>query len=280
MKTNTCLGLAAMGIALLGCAHEADQDAVEITGPEAYSVVLASFELSNGNTVTLTGLPELDEIMVSEIAPAGRGERFLVADQPAAGPLELFARLSPAGTPVPQMILDLAGDEEIAAWLGQREVAAELEAGRFHVDIADLGWAPITTASGGSCNATEGQAYFEDNHCGTMGPYGYGTTETDCDSGKWISLQRTSANQMRHTYTRIAACNGTGRIRHSRDTASGFETFLDEPVPADSVATYYSYRKLGTYYRRAAFNVLDPFDDDAYVRGWTRYFEQVTANAP
>jgi hypothetical protein len=280
MRKNTCIGLAAMGFALQGCASGADMDTAEGAGAEADAVVLASFELSNGNTVTLTGLPGLGEILVNENAPAGGGEQFLIEDQPAAGPLELFARLTPAGTPVPQMIHDLASDEERATWLGKREVVAEPAAETFEVDIAELGWTPITILSGGSCDPVTGQQYFEDNHCGTMGPYGYGVTETDCDSGMWLTLQRTSADTMRHTYTRIAACNGTGRIRHSRDTISGFETVLDELVPANSVASYYSYRTGLKHYRRARFERYDPYDDDAYVRGWTRFFDQVTENAP
>lgn len=281
MRKTTCLGLAAMGMTLLGCAHEADLDMSDGAGADADAVVLASFELSNGNTVTMTGLPGFGEILVNEIAPAGKGERFLVEEQPAAGPLELFARLTPAGTPVPQMIYDLARDEERATWLGQREVVDEPAATPFQVDAARLGLPSIVIASGaGSCDSATGAQYFDDHHCDTMGPYGYGATETRCDKTAEPMHNFDSPSPMRHTYTRMAACNGTGRIRHSRETISGFTTVLDELVPPNSIATYVSYRTGLKDVRRARAEVYDPFDGDAYVRLWTRFFDQVTADAP
>lgn len=280
------IGFLAMGLAGFGCADDGDVTYLQGDDPVEFetdveSVVLASFTLSNGNTIRMIGLPELDEIFVGENTAAGQGEQFFTEDQPAAGPLELFARLTPEGTPVPRMIAELASDAERVAWLGERATVGDQDMGDYFVDIADLGWAPIAAKAGGSCDSATGYIYFEDNHCGTMGPYGYGVTEIDCDNTAWLSVQRTSADKMRHTYTRTAACNGTGRIRHSRDTASGWSTILDEPIPANSVSTYYSYKKSTLkYYRRARAERIDPYDSDAYVRNWTRYFSQVTSNAP
>jgi hypothetical protein len=177
------------------------------------------------------------------------------------------------------MLAEIADESERAALLGDREVSAEAASLSYDVDVADIGWAPVVAKGSGSCSSSTGAQYFADNHCGTAGPYGYGVTEEDCDNGQWTSLQRTSAAKMKHTYTRIAACNGPGRQRHSRKKVSGWNTHLDVAVPTDSINIWYSYYKSSLrYYRRANFDTTG--GAGAYVRGWTKYYDNVVSNAP
>lgn len=269
----------ALALVAVGCVEERDDSAVHIMSPDEEAVELASFELSNGNTIIMIGMPESGAVHVGETAPAGRGEQLFLDSEPRS-PLAVFVTLAPQDAPVPQMLADLSDADERAVLLREREVVAEVDGFHYYVDIGELGWTPaVDKSGGGSCSSTTGAQYFADNHCGTMGPYGYGVTETDCDNGQWWNLQRSSAAKMKHTYTRIAACNGPGRMRHSRKKVSGWNTHLDVSVPANSVTSWYSYYKSAIrYYRRANFD--RSAGGSAYVRGWTRYFDNVVSNAP
>jgi hypothetical protein len=271
-------GLAVLTSALHGCAEETEQP----QGDEvAASARLATFELSNGNRLTLTELTSDGEIVVSETTPAGNGERFLIDDFPDASPLELFARLTPEGTDVPAHLVESATAEERAAWMGGRQSTREAGPARFRISVEELGWQPIAHVGGGSCDPQTGWQYFQDNHCNTFGPYGYGVSAEACSYAMgFTGWQHTSVGDMRHTYTRTAACEGTGRIRHWRLDGDDWVNVLDEIIPPDSVAHYYSYRKTNPTNRRTRAEPLDPFDTDAYVRLWTRFFSQVVANAP
>ena len=265
----TTLGLTIT--ALCGCA----QDGAEVSEAEK----LVTFEMSNGNRLSMTGLAD-GEIILMETTPAGSGERFVADDFPGASPLELFVRLTPERTAVPARIAASATDADRAAWMGERPIA-NADAPVIPVDVADLGWQPIANAAGqGSCNPDTGAAYFEDNHCGQWGPYGYGVNAEHCDNGKAFNYWQRTEGNMRHTYTRTAACDGSGRIRHSR-YYNGWDTIVDEIIEPNTVATYWSYKKSGVKHdRRARSEPWDPYDTNAYVRQWVIFFDQVVDNAP
>ena len=273
--------LATFASALYGCAQNSETLEDNTTGE---SEKLASFKMSNGNVLTMTELSGDGEIVVMETTPAGGGERFVVDDFPGASPLELFTRLTPEGTKVPAGIASSATAEERAAWMSQRQIAGETGAPAFRLDVAaKLGWQPIANADPGlgSCNPDTGAAYFEDNHCDQWGPYGYGAGAEACDNGKAFNYWQRTAGDMRHTYTRTAACDGTGWIRHWRLDSGDWHNVLDEAIEPNTVATYYSYRKGGLKQdRRARSEPFDPFDTNAYVRQWVKFFDQVVSNAP
>ena len=136
----------------------------------------------------------------------------------------------------------------------QRPIARDVIAPKFDFDVADLGWKPVLSATPGlgSCNPTTGADYFEDNHCGQLGPYGYGASWEACDAGKAFNYWQHSPDNMRHTYTRTAACDGTGWIRHSRYYGGSWHTVLDETIEPNTVATYYSYTTVPSNSRRRA----------------------------
>lgn len=281
---RTTFGLAMIASALYGCAQDAEHPQIDEASERGDAEKLASFKLSNGNRLSLTGLAD-GEIVVMETTPAGSGERFVVDDFPGASPLELFTRLTPEGTAVPEGIAASATAEERAAWMSQRQIA-DSGAGApqtFRFDVADLGWQPIASAAPGqgSCDPTTGATYFEDHHCYQSGPYGYGVSAEACDNGKAFNYWQRTATNMRYTYTRTAACDGTGWIRHWRLDSGDWYSVLDEAIEANTVATYYSYRKSGLKQdRRARSEPLDPFDTDAYVRQWVQFYDQVVSNAP
>ncbi|MEZ4403661.1 MAG: hypothetical protein R3B06_26795 [Kofleriaceae bacterium] len=273
------LGMAILACAVVGCTDSTDE--LDVT-PTVTSAVVATFEMSNGNRLRMTSIGD-DEIVVTETTPAGAGERFVMDDFPGATPLELFARLAPADAAVPATLVDLASDADRATWMAQRTTATTPGVDPIRLDTSQLGWQAVAATPGlGSCDPSTGYQYFEDHHCGQAGPYGYGVTEEYCDNGKAFNYwQRSTAGDMRHTYTRTAACDGTGRIRHSRLKVSGWFTVLDELIEANTVATYYSYTTGGVAQnRRSRAEPYDPFDTDAYVRLWSKFYSQVISNAP
>lgn len=278
MTNNTTIAaLLAAGLAWTGCSQASD---IDITSEESESIVLASFDISNGNTVTIVGLPELDRVYLSETTPAGPAEQLIfAADSGQDSLLERFLLLTPAGTPVPRLIADLAEPEQHELLAG-RDIIPDHEAGgHYEVDLATLGISlpPVSKAAGGSCG-TGGADYFEDNHCDTYGPYGYGSSQKACDNGAYYNgIQRTSTVAMRYTYTRMAACNGTAKVRHYHHTITGWHNHFTAVVAADTVTHWYSYQKGLKHDRRARF---DPLEAGAYVRGWTVFYDQITSNAP
>lgn len=264
---------------------------------------LAEIYLSNGNTVKFIEVPKLATVFMGEIVPTGSNEVF-VLDLVEGDFLQKFLQLTPEHVSVPQKLIDISLSEQqeesdylgpvdaekstltpmtveavlgkqTATLLADRAVTVQLSE-PVYMDLSELGieTAPNTKAAGqGSCNNNTGYQYFEDNHCYTIGSQGYGQSEGYCYNGMSSSIQKTSDQAMRTTYTRHATCgSGEGRIRHSRNSASGFFTYFDHNSAANTVETWQSKKSGWAWKRRANFNKLS---GSGYVRAWVKYFKEV-----
>lgn len=270
------------------------------SGDEGPVRTLARIELSDGRLIQFLVASRSGEIFVGETVEAGQESRLPERWPPT--PLQYFLQLTPRDVPVPEALLGYddwatppasSPDDRVQrSESGQDErpspdSADTRKAGAIADEVADRGIVETlasivfvdvapddsgTSASGGSCGA-QGQAEFEQGHCDTLGPYGYGIGEGDCDSGLSSSIQRSSARRMRHTYTRIAACGVSGKVVHRYSTNGGWVTQFSAVGAPDTVTSWYSYKTGVARHRRANFERLG---NSGGVRGWTHFFQQVT----
>lgn len=238
--------------------------------PQARTVLLAKFHLANGNTVHMWSLPDVDEIMIGEVTKAGPNEQFFL--KPETHPVEVFRLLAPKSSPVPRAIARIDHDKVFEG----RKLVNALR-GTIEVPMSRLGLTTLPTlkSGAGSCESGAGIDYFEDHHCYTLGGPGYGSSEEYCfkNSADWI--QKTSEDQRRATYTRMAACGtAPSRLRHFYDTVSGWTTQVDLDFDPQQVISYWSYKDGIQRYRRVRFEETNE-GSGAWVRGWIKYHSEV-----
>lgn len=235
-------------------------------------VVLAEFELPNGNEVRFYGVPEDGELIVGEISDAGY-ERFSI--RPGTPAAKVFFELAPADTPVPRMIAET--DEDLFRWHEKVDVLEK------KVQVAGAAAGPLTKAltkaGSGSCQSgSAGADYFRTHHCYTSGGPGYGKKEEYCYDGSWNSLQKTSDSAMRATYTRMASCgDGTNWLRHFYNSLSGYQTQLTIYVAPQKVVNYWSARTGLKWKRRVR---MEELNSAGWIRGWIKYHDQVAETWP
>jgi hypothetical protein len=235
--------------------------------PEAQTLSLATFKLSNGNEVRMIGIPSLQEIMIGEISDAGV-EDFIL--DPEMRPVEIFKRLAPEDSPVPRMLV-LSDTSNVLE--GRKPV--DTIKSSIEVSLDSLGIQQSPQAAGvNSCTpGPAGAQFFKDHHCGALGGPGYGKSDSYCypDGYKWI--QKTSSARRRTTYARMASCGtGTNRMRHFYRTISGYHTQLTVDVSPNKVARYWSAEKGTRRYRRVRFESLT---EGGWVRGWVIFHNQI-----
>lgn len=260
-----------------------------VSSPNNNHIELANIHFSSGSVVKFVLDQEDDELFIGEIIPVSDKESFYLNDELIdKTPVEIFTTLTPEYVAIPAALLDYSqrlistpgdGGELVSSKAIQSEQKGirALSSDSSHeifVETSEITAQPIVklAATGGSCGP-DGVAYFTENHCDTMGPGGYGTSQTHCDAGLYSWIQRTSSKTMRHTYTRMATCGATGRLRHSRNTIDGFKTVLDYYQQPTFVSEWYSIKSGFAWKRRAKF---DRTSNSGGVRGWTRFFKQLT----
>jgi len=237
---------------------------------ELESVRLVTFHIGNLSEVRIVAVPEIGEVSVMEVIPAGGNEKFVL--QPGLTPAEVFHRLAPRNTPVPEAIL-ASDDRQL---LADRALVTAIDA-PIQVRPAKLGLKPSlpTKVGGGSCqNGAAGADYFIDNHCGALGGPGYGSSESYCDSDASDWIQRTSSSTRRATYTRMASCgDGDNRLRHFYHTViDGWVTQVNEVFAPGQVISWWSYVTGIKRDRRVRF---EEEESAGWVRGWTKYHSEV-----
>jgi hypothetical protein len=247
-----------------------DDDDYELVGtfPEAETLTLATFHLSNGNEVRFLGVPALNELMMGEFTDAGESEDFVINSE--LHPAEIFRRLAPADSPVPRMLSRM----DDANVLDGRAVVETLDS-PIAVSLEALGIQAIPSAApGGSCQpGTAGAQFFATHHCNTGGGPGYGSGESHCYSGAYNWIQKTSNSRRRATYTRMASCgSGMNRMRHFYRTTSGYTTQVNIYVDPQKVISWWSYREGVRRFRRVRF---EEHQEGGFVRGWVRYHSEV-----
>lgn len=236
---------------------------------ELATVPLATFQLANGNEIRFIGVPEEDEILIAEIVPAGPNENFVL--EAGAHPVDIFKRLAPADAAVPAMIARLDTKKKLAG----RKSVASLE-GPIAVPLERLGLSPAGAprAGGGSCQeGAAGAAYFEKEHCNTLGGPGYGKSEKYCLAAQKNSIDQDTSSRRRATYSRMASC-GTGfnQFRHFYGVVSGWTTQVVVIVDSQKVVDLASWKKGVKRHRRVRF---EEGSSGGWVRGWVAFHSQV-----
>jgi|GEM_PF-6025513 len=260
---------------------------------------LAEIELRDGRFVQFLAFPDSSELVYGETVAAGANEASL--DVPAGTALDRFLELTDESVPVPRLLVELdgffeqpgdsAGDGSRLTREGSVEGAAvesELAAHERQVQaqlakrgIVEQLSAPVrfagapsaaAKAGGGSCGAA-GKAFFEANHCDTIGPGGYGKGEGYCDSGLSSSIQRTSQIRMRHTYTQMVTCGTSGTVKHRYSVLGGWNLQFTSLQGPNTVTSWASSKNGAARFRRANFERIG---NSGGIRGWTHFYKQLT----
>jgi antitoxin component HigA of HigAB toxin-antitoxin module len=236
--------------------------------PEAETLSLANFKISNGNEVRFLGVPVLGEIMIGEIANAGV-EDFLINGE--MHPVEIFQRLAPKDGPVPRMLSQI---DHVNVFERRKVVDALNQTIDVSLDQLGIESTPVAAMSAGSCQpGPAGAQFFKDHHCNTGGGPGYGKAESYCFADGYQWVQKTSSAKRRATYTRIASCgSGLNRMRHFYKTVSGYKTQVNLYIDAQKVVSWWSAKKGIRRWRRVRF---EAHEAGGWVRGWVKYHSQI-----
>ena len=275
MNWNRITCAVAMSMAFIGTATAQDaQVDVKKGVRQVDPLLLAAFRLPEGNEVRFYGVPEDDELMIGEIADAGK-EIFVIDSDKS--PAEIFDSLAPADVPVPRMI----AETDKHGLLGHRPQVETLDQ-RVDFDPSPVpnqqnsvtsGIAMAAAGSGSCASGSAGANYFKNNHCYSLGGPGYGSSESHCYDGSWNWLQKTSNSKRRATYTRIASCGtAQNRLRHYYRTISGYTMQVNLIFNPQKVVSWWSYKKGIKRYRRVR---MERASSGGWVRGWIKYHSEV-----
>ena len=262
--------------------------------------MLAEIETADGRFVQFIAFPADGEIVYGETVSAGADEARLSV--PTGTALDRFLELTPEHVPVPRLLAELdglfeaPGDSVGDGRVNTREGAAEgtpreSELSAYNRRVADsiarrglveqlsaplrlnlLRSGSAAKAGGGSCGA-DGKNFFEQNHCDTLGPGGYGVGQGHCDSSLSASIQRTSTIRMRHTYTRMVTCGTSGTVKHRYSKVGGWHLQFTSLQTPNTVTSWATSKGGAARFRRASFERIGNVGG---IRGWTHFFKQLT----
>jgi len=219
------------------------------------AIELASFELSNGSTVTLLVVPELGELGYTEVVQAGAEP--VLPGEGELSPLEVFLALAPVTAPIPRALiqLDIRGDAERLA-VGRARTDRLVQP--IPVSMEDLELRVLVGAAG-SCGSG-GSSYFESHHCGVPLSHSistYGNIDF-CDANYnggdtvWFSLTRSSYSggwlAREASYGRTAACGTSVQIKQQYWVSGAWVTLSTQTM--SSGQTYVSSWHGPQAYRR------------------------------
>jgi hypothetical protein len=226
--------------------------------------IVATFKLVKGPTVEFLADPAGMELACVE--RGGEAERVLATID--GTPFEAFMRLARYDDPIPAAIARCAPKRLVSG----RRIVETLEPREVSFDLAGQP-AAAAAPSGSYAPDPAGAEYFETHHCGTSGGPGYGKAAGYCFPNSYTWIQKTSPWRCRATYTRmIARGSGACRLTHRRKKAVGWRTHATWTIQANDYISAWSYRAGVRQYRRVHFDALS---DDARVRGWVKYHQQV-----
>lgn len=293
-------------------ANSAAAKTPEFEWSETDSKTLVEIELSNGNQIVFSQSGE--DIYLTEGGPTGDNE-VSILEQLEGNPLDKFLDLTPNDVPVPRALLEWTHFDDVDTApqvdhsksilphehkdelshqqtkaqqrteqrlhaLSQRSTTevinkplfVELDPSRFTTPQL------ITKGPGqGSCNNSTGYLYFEENHCGTRGSHGDGSSENYCDRGMHAVVRRTTHNRARSTYARVAYCgNDQAYISHYRYYSQWGQEWVKvgPTVWIDPYTWRYSEVWLGNLQARRFLRVKSEILGAGYLRGWTRFFSR------
>lgn len=246
------------------------EDAVDDV-PEVRAVKIASFRLSNGNTVEFVGLPEIGEVGYTEIGKSGESEPTFSLHRNLTT-LEQFLILSPESTSVPRMLLELDSPENKDVLIAARTrdvVDAIPEAIEVNVDRLVL---PSLPAFGGDheifkWDCSKGASEFEQSFCN-----GSGAVVEFCDADQWKTLIRNSWNgnwhKCKYSFAITAVCQDYADVTHYWWNGTSWKVRYEVTNLPDGYWMWSRYEGLGKYRRRVEHSTVWK---TGYLRGYTAF---------
>jgi hypothetical protein len=239
--------------------------------PEVRVVKLASFRLSNGNTVEFVGLPEIGEIGYTEIGKSGKSKPTFWLHRNLTI-LEKFLILSPESTSIPRMLLELDSLDNKDVLIAARSrdlVDAIPEAIDVKLDKLVL---PSPPAFGGDneifkWDCSKGASEFEQSFCN-----GSGAVVEFCDPDKWETLIRNSWNgkwhKCKYSFALAAVCEDYADVTHYWWNGTSWRPrYKIWTIPA-GYWIWSQYKGIGKYRRRVKYNTVWK---TGYLRAYTAF---------
>jgi hypothetical protein len=245
------------------------KDAVDNV-PEVRVMKLASFRLSNGNTVEFVGLPEIGEIGYTEIGKSGKSKPTFSLDRNFTT-LEQFLILSPESTSIPRMLLefDSPDNKDVLIAARTRDVVDAIpETIEVKVDRLVL---PSQPAFGGNqesfdWDCSKGASEFEQSFCN-----GSGAIVEFCDPGRWETLIRNSWNgkwhKCKYSFALAAVCQDYADVTHYWWNGTSWRPRYEATIPA-GYWMWSRYKGIGKYRRRVKYNTVW---QKGYLRAYTAF---------
>lgn len=255
-------GILATALAATGCSAEGTEGALD-------SIPLATLNVDNGSVLHFFAAPEVGDVGCSEDVPAD-GETLPVIDpETHESCLEIYLMLTPADTPVPQMLysVEATDDERLQRLAADRELVGS----DYGVIEMELGTPELVQGSGSrgtsahSCSG--GSSHWAAVHC----DYSGGSSVINyCDSGQWFSLYRSSGSSKRkHSFSETLACGTYGDVKHQYKWGSGYKTAYSSTNIPDN---YYNWtRWKGTIKRKRRVHHYRVWAS-GYVRAHTMFY--------
>jgi hypothetical protein len=151
--------------------------------------VLATFELSNGSTVSFLAVPEDGELGFSEMVPPGA--LSILSDRGDVRALDVFLALAPLDLPVPRALIELDTRKNVEELVvGRSRTDHLIEPVHILLDELGLEEAAIRNLVGAS-SYCDSAVKFASDLCRAEAGHNCGLIDY-CDSGLWTSLIRSS----------------------------------------------------------------------------------------
>ncbi len=171
---------------------------------------VAFFEFPDNRQVHFFAVPEDREVEVVEIAPSGQQSKYVNRDSSI---LDIFLKIAPEGSPVPETILDVASDD--GRDVSNFTVTDVIEDTVIPKQPLDLTGTSQVAAVGYCTNSPAGVLYFTQHSCKNEN-----LQTSFCDAGSfingggWLELNRMNSSKKKKSYSRTAACVGSGQAKH------------------------------------------------------------------
>lgn len=249
--------------------------------PEVRAVKLASFRLSNGNTVEFIGLPEIGEVGYTEIGKSGESKPTFSLNCNFTT-LEQFLILSPESTSVPRMLLELDSpdNKDVLISARTRDVVDAIPHA-IEVNVDKLVLPPLYRFGGDSkgfkWNCSKGASEFKESFCNASD-----AVVEFCDPGEWSSLIRSSWDgkkwhKCKYSFAITAVCDDYADVTHYWWNGTSWRVRYEVNNLPDGYWMWSRYEGVGKYKRQVRHNTVWK---TGYLRAYTAFHNEEKLDIP
>ena len=230
---------------------------------------IASIELPGARQLEFYAVPEDGEIEIVEIAPSGEEAMYVGKKRDL---IDIYLEVAPEGSPVPKVFLDVASADTRAE---SDFIAEDTFKSTIIEDQQILGLTePVQAASVGYCtNSPAGVLYFTQHSCKSQN-----LRNSFCDPGShisgggWLELVRQSSDKKRKSYSRTAACGGTGQAKHYywSSFSGSWKTKRTYEIGANS-QIWREAKGASKRFRRIRHKTHHPLTG-GFIRAWSEFY--------